>query len=421
MHPKRADDADPDSAAAEPYEIDAQRIEVRGQNELKAQGSVQMRRGDLNASADTLSYLNETGQLLLSGSASLDVETYLLTGGLIVVTMAEDEIQDILARRNAHLTGDLDIEGGFIQLELSDGQLEGVTAGPDPEAGAAARPADVTPQPQGGRGAPTSGGASASNAPSPRQATASSEELTITADRLDIDVTAGALQRLDARGRARLVTRGADSLNTAETPEVARSDWIEGDTINALFTPPDSAGADTVASAMADSVFTDMEVDPDSAKHPRLELLIARVNARALYRLPPADTASGGNPACTGPGRFAVHYVVGDSITITMQDDEVDEMNVVGQVVGQHLEPPACAPASPADTTAAPVPAPADTTAPARPPAGGTPRPEPAVGSPHRPSDAQGETPALPGRPTGSIRRPGRIRPRARREPERTR
>jgi hypothetical protein len=196
------------------------------------------------------------------------------------------------------------------------------------------------------------------------------------------------LERLVARGRARLVTTSGDSLNAPDTPDIARSDWLEGDTINVLFATTDStspAGVDSLV-ARIDSAAAppDLEAEPESANAPapRLEMLIARINARALYRLPPADTTAARDPACAGPGRFAVHYVVGDSITITMKDSEVDEMNVVGQVGGQHLEPPPCVPAQPADSAASTAP----------PGGAGQPQPAPAGGPPPPPpSGAAGE------------------------------
>jgi lipopolysaccharide export system protein LptA len=374
MNPRAREGAEPDSAAAEPYEIDADRIEVRGQNDLTARGGVELHRGELNATGDEMLYVSASEQLRLDGSASLDVETYVLTGGLILVTMAEGEVSDILAREGAHLTGDIEIEAELIQLEMSGGELASVVAR-----------SDLPPVPAAGRGAGAGqpgivlpqGGAGDT---APGRAAATSEDFRVTADRLDIDVTAGVLQQVDARGRARLVTTAGDSLNTADTPEIARSDWVEGDTINVFFVPADSApqlAGDRAAVRPPDSaVARDPEVGPDSAaaQRPRLESLVARVNARALYRMPAADTTNAADPACAGPGRFAVHYVVGDSITITMRNDEVNEMTVIGQVHGQHWEPPACA-AAPQDSIVTPAPPPPASTPP--PGSAGTPVPPP--------------------------------------------
>ena len=53
-------------------------------------------------------------------------------------------------------------------------------------------------------------------------------------------------------------------------------------------------------------------------------------------------------------GRFAVHYVVGDAITILLNEDgEAERMEVMGQTRGIHLEPVKRG-GLPADTVAVP-------------------------------------------------------------------
>ncbi len=77
------------------------------------------------------------------------------------------------------------------------------------------------------------------------------------------------------------------------------------------------------------------------------------MGARSLYRLLPEDSTSR-----AGVDRPAVHYVMGDSITIHMTGGEVQEMQVVGQTRGIHLEP-LRAGTQQADSASTPVPAPA--------------------------------------------------------------
>jgi hypothetical protein len=107
-------------------------------------------------------------------------------------------------------------------------------------------------------------------------------------------------------------------------------------------------------------------------------MLFARVNARALVRMPAADTTNASDPACDVPGRFAVHYVIGDSITIRLAEGTVEDMEVIGQVEGHHWEPPACA-SAPAPDTLPP---------PSTPPAAGRARPNSGAPPPPLPSDA---------------------------------
>jgi lipopolysaccharide export system protein LptA len=376
LRPRRAEGATPESAAQAPYQVDADRIDVMGQDQFQATGNVQIRRGDLDAASDEVFYQGISGTLRLTGSARLNTEKYDLAGGVIVVTMAGDEISQVISQRNAQLTGDIEVKAGFIQLDLVGGALDELTAGPDPNAVQPARPE------AGGAPPGTPARASADTA----RATATSEDLSLLGTQLIIDVEGDRVKRVDAIGRARMVSFASDSLNAPDTPEIVRRDWMEGDSIVALFASADSAaaGGDSILSVPPPRMPGDSAVAADSAaaKRPRLELLEARGNARALYRLAPADTTGAADPTCAQPGRFAVHYVLGNSITISMgADGVVKGMEVVGQVAGEHLEPPACRAASPS--------------APATPPAGaapgsGAPSPQPPLpsGTPPPPGPA---------------------------------
>ena len=97
----------------------------------------------------------------------------------------------------------------------------------------------------------------------------------------------------------------------------------EGDTVIVTFrpnTPAPSQGGSAAA-------------DTAQAEY-RIERIVARVDARSLYRLIPSDTT-----AEAGVDPPAIHYVVGNEITISMVDGEVDNMDVQGQTRGVHLEP----------------------------------------------------------------------------------
>jgi hypothetical protein len=140
----------------------------------------------------------------------------------------------------------------------------------------------------------------------------------LTADSLEVISAADVIERVIAVGDARSVSRSRDSLNVEVLPELARSDWLEGDTVVITLVPvPDSvSGADSAGAAY------------------EVERIVARVAARSLYRLPPEDSA-----AVPGVDPPAVHYVVGNEITLIMAGGEVQSMEVVGQTSGVHLEP----------------------------------------------------------------------------------
>jgi hypothetical protein len=161
------------------------------------------------------------------------------------------------------------------------------------------------------------------------------EDFELTADSLELTAPAEVVERIFAAGQARSISHARDSLNVDALPEIARFDWLEGDTIVISLARVGAAG-DTVAGA--DSAEAEYEV----------ERVVARVGARSLYRLPPEDSA-----AVAGIDPPAVHYVMGDEITLILEDGEVQAMEVKGQTRGVHLEPLGAEPDSLAADTAA--------------------------------------------------------------------
>jgi hypothetical protein len=203
---------------------------------------------------------------------------------------------------------------------------------------------------------------------------ARSADLVMSADSLEVLAPGETLERVTAVGGARAVSTARDSLNTPDTPELVRSDWIEGDTVVAILRPegpPPGRVADPATRIAADA-------DPDPALRPGapgadsvqagggagsrayvLERLTASVNARSLYRMDPdsgaaADTPAGAEPeaavdtlAVTSDSlrlvsahrTLAVHYVEADRILIAFVDGAVDLMEVTGLRRGLYMEP----------------------------------------------------------------------------------
>jgi hypothetical protein len=204
-----------------------------------------------------------------------------------------------------------------------------------------------------------------------------------------------------AVGRARAVSTARDSLNTPDTPELVRNDWIEGDTVVAhLRHEAESAeGPEVVVDALPRTPDADtadpaapIEPDPlaprarDSSRSYTLERLVASVGARSLYRMPPdssdaADTAQVADTTqvtdsadvadaeeVRDPDRAAaaedtlfvtedtlqvardslrsearptltVHYVEADRIEIVFVEGAVEHMQVEGLQRGIYLQP----------------------------------------------------------------------------------
>jgi len=177
-------------------------------------------------------------------------------------------------------------------------------------------------------------------------ATATSEDMDLAADTIDLRVTNDLLQEAYAwgagRARAKSATQDirADSIHLvmpnqrvrvanalgaarAETmPDTLRirtteRDWLMGDTLVATFDttppPPRPAGAPR-----------------DSADRPRIERLRAAGDARAYYHLPPSDTTT---------REPAINYVRGRVIIVDFDSARVATVTVEGRSSGVYLEP----------------------------------------------------------------------------------
>ena len=169
-------------------------------------------------------------------------------------------------------------------------------------------------------------------------ARATSEDMTLTSDTLDMRVTANRLERAVAwgPGRAHVVSSAndiiADSLDVLmpgqqlrevhalrdafaqsvpDTTKIRTSekDWLRGDTIIALF--------DTVPSA-------------DTTKRPQIRQVVATGAARSFYHM----ASRQGNR-----DRPAINYVRGREITVAFLDQAVHTVTVMDKAAGMFLEP----------------------------------------------------------------------------------
>jgi lipopolysaccharide export system protein LptA len=325
--PPRSDSLPPDAEPGSPYSVEGDSIFLRGSGYFRSTGDVRIVRDSLFAFGNDAEYDEAAAQLILVGSARVESRAYTLVGRTITIGTSETEANEIDARRDALLTGDdLVVNAPHITLHLLDGVLERLVAVPlvlEEGADAVA-------------GAPETAPDSADLA----RPVAFAEDFELTADSLEMNARGEAVERIFAAGQARSMSRSRDSLNVEVLPEIARSDWLEGDTVVISLTQ--------VADSLRDSIDAEAEFE--------VERIVARVGARSLYRMPSEDSA-----AVAGTDPPAVHYVVGDEITLIMEGGEVQAMEVVGQTRGVHLEPlrapPDSLPAAPdsaaADSTAA--------------------------------------------------------------------
>jgi predicted RecA/RadA family phage recombinase len=300
VRPAQPDSMPPDAEPGAPYTIEGARIVLRGSAYFASTGDVRIERDSLFAFGDSAEYREPSDELVLVGSARVESGTYTLVGRTITIGAAASDTTEIHARRDALLTGpDMVVNAPHITLQVANGAVERLVAVPL-------------------AGLPEAEADSADGA----RPVALAEDFELTADSLELTAPAEVVERILAAGNARSISRARDSLNVESLPEIARNDWLEGDTVVISMRQV----ADTASGSS-----TDVEYE--------IERIVARVGARSLYRLPPEDSA-----AVPGVDPPAVHYVMGDEITLLMEDGEVQSMEVVGQTRGVHLEPLSGAP-----------------------------------------------------------------------------
>ncbi len=313
VRPAASDSTTSDAEPPAPYTVVADRLVLRGTGYFNATGTVEIERDSLLAFADSAEYEETNEHLVLVGSARVESGNYDLVGRTITLGTAPSGPSEIRALRDAVLTGnDLRLTAQQIAIFVTDGTMERLVAVPLEV---------VAPELADSLGA--------------ARPMAIAENFELTADSIEVQAPAEIVERIVASGSARSVSHARDSLNVEELPELARYDWLEGDTVvvslvhlaDSLSAAPDTTGGEYV-----------------------VDRIVARVGARSLYRLPPEDST-----AVAGVDLPALHYVMGDEITIIMREGTVEAMEVVGQTRGVHLEPLGPrTPDPPADSTVTP-------------------------------------------------------------------
>ena len=292
-----------------PYIVDGDRIFIRGDSYFRATGNVEIERDSLHAFADSVEYDQVAGRILLEGSARVDGPTYDLVGQTITLGMDGDDIDEVRSVRDAVLTGeDLVLRAPEIRMYLLDDLLQRLIA-------------VMAPAPPGAMSVDTAAA----------RPIAEADDFELTADSIEVIAPGEVLERIFAAGTARSVSRARDSLNVEALPEIARTDWLEGDTVIVTFLPVDTLDR---AQSVADTIESQESAADTAQSAYRIDQIVARGDARSLYRLPPADTM-----AVAGADAPAIHYVLGDEIRIIMLEGQVDRMEVAGQTRGMHLEP----------------------------------------------------------------------------------
>jgi lipopolysaccharide export system protein LptA len=360
-----------------PYEVDADLIELRGSNYFRAVGRVEIERDLLLAFSDTAIYDQAVGEMLLTSNARIEGQRYDLTGREIALDVSEDQLRRVVAREEAVLVGqNVTLLAPEIRVFLTQGQMERLVAVMEVSDSSQEGDEELEEEVVAIRRIALDSAGVEMESPAVRPR-ALAEDFEIVADSIEVRAPGEMLDRVFAVGSAHGESMARDSLNTEDTPDVVRRDWLEGDTIIASFSQVRRRGlasGDTIATLQAgDSLRQEFQLDT----------LWARGSARSLYRteaaedstvagdttvmadsalateaVPVADsalvmeaglgsdsatasdsTATRDSAAAPWAARLAVNYVIGTVITIVLKDGEVDRMEVEGPTRGIQLQP----------------------------------------------------------------------------------
>ena len=324
LYPGDARAGEPGDTAVQPFEVDADWMEIQGERRFSAVGSVDIVRGETRSGARTATFDPDTDLLVLTGDAWIQQEDLRLEAQSIEVRLENEQLREVTARRDAHLEGrDLNVDATTVRLEFAAGELQRLIAVAMPPTAAPA--GDAAPADTAAAEAPP-GGAGRT------RAVAVARELRLVADSIDALAPGQELRELVAVGDA-FAERQLDSLSTG-LPELVATDWVSGDTVHAYFTAaaprPDSGAA--VAALPPDSSAQHEAVGPDSAEVvlERLVVVGPGGRAQALYRVSRRGDE---------PGPPAINYTVADRIVLILSEGEIKEAEATGEVRGRYLEP----------------------------------------------------------------------------------
>lgn len=278
--------------------VDADRMQIEGENIFRGWGNVDVRRGQMKSNSAFAEFDQNGSYMRLYGQARVETDTMKLRADSIDADLVNrDEFKEIRARRDAKLeAGAGDIEAPWLRILFAEGEVERLVA--------------------------VGGKRTSETAP---QATSKSEDFSLIADSIDAKTPGQQIREVIAIGTA-LGERTADTTD-AKMPDLIAKDWVRGDTVQAYFTtdtvrvtPGARAGDAAPTGAVADTV------------RQVLERIIAKGSpASSTYRLREIvnDTA-----------KISVNYLTAKSIDVQFSHGEVDRVNASGDIRGIYLQPP---------------------------------------------------------------------------------
>lgn len=264
--------------------IDADRMQILGEDVFKGWGAVDVTRGTLKTRSSYAEF-DQNSYMRLYGAARVESDSMTLVGDSIDAEMADGEsFKSITARRNGRVDSRTsNVVAPRITITFDKGEVSRLVA-------------------VGGKRA-------YDNAP---QAVSTSDDFTLVADSIDAKSPQQRIDQIIAVGAAR-GEKAPDSLD-ADLPSVIAQDWVRGDTVQAYFARDTTTGA-----ANADTTQV-------------LERLVAKGSpAASTYRL---------REQVNDTTEISVNYLTAKMIDVVFKEGEVEQVRAEGDIRGIYLQPP---------------------------------------------------------------------------------
>ena len=275
-----------DSNVRDTTVIDADRMQIVGENTFRGWGNVNTRRGTLQSTSQYAEFDEPNNRMRLTGKALVQSDTFRLRADSIdAVLVNGDEFRELHAFREVILESeDVDLTSPVLHLNFEKGEVQKLVAVGGAKVGGAA------------------------------QARAISPDFVLTADSIEALSPAQKLERVNAVGRAH--GEKTDSVPDAELPQLIRNDWVKGDTIRAFFGERSGAGG---AGSTSDST---------------------RVLERVIATGSPASSTYRMREEVGDTVEISVNYITAKKLDVTFKEGEVDLVKAEGDIRGLYLQPP---------------------------------------------------------------------------------
>lgn len=291
-----------------PTEVWADRMELEGETLFRAQGDVELERGEMTGAGQSALFDRAADRMTLTGNAFVRTEEYRLDGDRIDAFLEGEALREVLSSGAARLTSeDLSVRAETVRIGFSGGEVRRLEAW-NPGA-----------------------------APMTRRARADARDFRLRADSIDVQADSAGIRELRAVGRAygeRDVPPEEMQDPAGVLPAEVARDWIQGDTVLAFFTSADAEIEPGVEVEVVDEVeaVTDADAPEGEAADVALERIVVvggEGDALSLYRMVDDD----------GAGRPAVNFMRASRIILFMEQGDVTRVEAEGPIEGLYLEP----------------------------------------------------------------------------------